>query len=101
MAEHWHLSKGVSLSTISTLVVTIILGSMAYGETQNKLKELQKDVAAATSQHVSKESVGQMLANRDIKIQIVSDDVKDLKSKVDENQKLLQQILREMPRKSQ
>jgi len=101
MAEHWHLSKGVSISTIGTLIAAIALGSMAFANTQNKITELQKDVTTATDQHISKESVGQMLANRDIKIQIVSDDVKDLKDEVKENQKLLQQILREMPRKSE
>ena len=96
--EHWHLSKNVSISTISGLVGTIVVGSIAYGQATSKLDAVHKDLETAIEKHITKESVNQMLANRDIKIEIVAEDVKDLKSGVKENQQLLIELLQRIPK---
>ena len=95
-------SKGINIVTLIGILGIALSQLWIYGdskESDGKTKEKITNIEAQAKTHVNKAELDQRLITQEIKIQIVSDDVKELKDEVKENQKLLQQILREMPRK--
>jgi len=69
------LSKGISYGTMVVLVLAIIAGSMAYGKTQKTIEIVE----TASTQHVTKESVNQLLAVRDTKLEAIEENINEIK----------------------
>lgn len=92
--SQWHLSKNVSIATILSVLTTFGAGVMAYSDIKHQTTELVKKVDVQSKSHALKSNVT-------VQMQNVKDDIKEVKTEVKENRKLLQQILREMPRNPQ
>lgn len=95
----WHLSKNITLSTVFSIVVLFVTTIYTYGQTQEKLKNLEKK-AQESSEHVSKQNLQQMLENRDIKIQALTSQLDKVDAKVDKNQELLIELLQRIPKRN-
>lgn len=97
-AEHWHLSKSITISTIFSIVALLSFQVFTYGQNQEKLDNLQIQVNTIINGSVQKSTVEQMFQIKDVQIKALTNQVQDVKANVKENKLLLQQILREMPR---
>ena len=96
--SHWHLSKGVSLTTIGSIMATAILGSVAWGSTTEKLENLEKQVTISSTTHVVKTELDSRLAVQEYKIQTVADDVKENKETLKDVQKMMIELLQRVPK---
>lgn len=81
------LSKTISYGTILVLVLAIIAGSIAHGETQKTISVVEEAQKNASVQHVTKESVNQLLAVRDTKLEAIVENINEIKTNQKEFQK--------------
>ncbi len=105
----WHLSREVTVSTLFAIAVACIGGVSGYHSLKADVESTKvqlEQVKTQTANKISKESVEQLLENKDLQIQGVKDDVEQLQIqvekvdlKLDANQALLLEIIRTMPRK--
>ena len=102
---------GFPVNTLVTLIGLIFLGGVAWAKvdsdnaaTNRKIDTttiiLNEKIDDKTKDRITRTTVTQMFDVRDVQITAIVDDVKEIKDGQKENQKLLQQILREMPRKT-
>ena len=98
--SHWHLSKSVSVATIISILGTAILGSIAWGQTTEKLENLETQVTLSSSTHVVKTELDNRLAVQEFKITVISDDVKELKETMKENQRMMIELLQRVPKQN-
>lgn len=113
--RHFHQSKGVNIVTLLAILGVALSQLWIYGDykedggkSKEKLTHIDNQVKEAAKTHVIKIELDHRLATQEYKIQAVADDVKEVKESMKihtqdfkEQLKLIQQILREMPRKSE
>lgn len=96
-----HVAKTISYGTILTLAVIIIAQLVSYGQDLEKVVAVTKDVAAVKIEmktHVVKDQLEQRFIAQEYKIEVVSEDVKELKETINENQKMMIELLQRVPK---
>ena len=88
-----HLSKAISLPSIIQIVILIFGIATVYAQNKADIEQIQKDQTELKSQVIKKETLVEMFEVRDVKIENVSRQVEQINHKMDENQKLLIQLL--------
>ena len=100
MEESWHLSKGVTISTLFGLCLLVSGQIYQYGALNQKIGDLEmqiSDLKQSRELKIDKEVVEHMLITRDVQIIDLKSNINDLKVSTQENQKILRQILMKLP----
>ena len=106
-----HLAKTISYGTIITLLVIIGSQFISYGKDLEKVTTNQKDITTINKKVeklVDKDTVNQLLAVRDTKLEAIEDNINEIKTNQKEfqleqrtvnreQQQLLIKILRKLP----
>lgn len=87
----WHLDKRVAIGSILTLVGLLFGQVYQYGVLNEKVSAMEATINSVQDTKVTKDVVEQMFITRDMQIIELKDDVK-------ENQRLLREILKELPK---
>ncbi len=100
--SHWHLSKSISIATITTLLGVVVAGVSWAEGTANKMANIEETIKVATQEsknHVRKTELSNILATQEYKITVIADDVKELKYTLEKNQQLMIEMLQRLPKK--
>lgn len=110
--ENWHMEKGVPLALIVTVLFAFGANIYTYASTMQEIKSFMKltdqrfadqdeKIREGTADRIYRSTVLAMFETRDAKINNVAESITSLSTTIGSNTVLLQQILREMPRKSE
>jgi len=88
-----HLSKAISLPSIIQITILIFGIATVYAQNKADVDQIKKEQKEIKSTIIKKETLEQMFRVRDIQVENVSKQVEQINHKIDENQKLLIQLL--------
>ncbi len=96
----WHLDKRIPLTLIFSVVLLVGGQLVVYGQTTEKFKALHNQMNEATEDRIRKETVLRMFENRDLQLEVLREDIKEIKQTVKEGNIMILQLLREFPGKT-
>lgn len=89
------VNKYLTISTLLSIMVLLSTQVYTYGQNQLKLDTVQ----LASTTHILKSELNQILETQDYKMQHVVDDIKEVKQALKENQKMMIELLQRIPKK--
>lgn len=107
----WHVDKAIPVAVLVSIGVLFAAGITGFTVLQTEFKEyrvsndariveLRKDLEERTKDRIHGSTVDAMFRSRDVEIRALKEAMTDVSSKVSENNRLLHQIWREIPRKN-
>ena len=103
-AKNWHISKGVSVTTIMAVIAMVVTTSYQIGTLETQLRADQRSTVAMidatnlrldamTQDRIHKTTVDQMFQNRDLQIEQLEERLERLDNRLKESNAMLKEIL--------